>query len=311
MVERVTNLLNRFPGYTGYRDKERRRDEDKRIRESTADSLVQVVDALTSANAALVAKRDFAQVSAVEQLIARTRTLADRIRTTSYGYAGLFSDRPIDEPVLDQLRQFDVALQTRVQAMANSGSASSTTGDGLAATGVAIDQMTTLFNARSNVVETAQPTREKAVLDLLDTAEPPKPSSFASLHRGDTFAVLGDNFQVEATVLLDSGINLARVSDTDGEHAIWFGGGATAQVPSIKLVEQAADAVPPAVTLQGATARVESEKGKQDKAAVSYAYIPGADDKVEFILTLAGKTRYYIGNLVNDLDVEVFGSGDK
>ena len=33
---RVTSLLNKIPGYSGYKNKESRRDEDKRVREELA-----------------------------------------------------------------------------------------------------------------------------------------------------------------------------------------------------------------------------------------------------------------------------------
>src|SRR5699024_5690694 len=58
LQHRITNLLHSFPGYTGYRDKEDRRDDDKRIRVAVADRIQQSIDRLTSWNAELAAARE-------------------------------------------------------------------------------------------------------------------------------------------------------------------------------------------------------------------------------------------------------------
>ncbi|MGB3304996.1 MAG: hypothetical protein WBA63_02345 [Thermomicrobiales bacterium] len=313
MTERISNLLHRIPGYTGYRDKESRRDEDKRLRVATADRLTQIVDQLTASNAAAVSKRDFSNVSAVEQVVSKTRLLADRIRTASYGYAGLFSDRPIDEAALDQLRQFDIAIQSRVQALADGASAKIASEGGIAEISSEVDRIATLFDARGTVIETAKPARDKVVIDLLDTSTPPTPSPFVSVKRGDAFEVLGDDFQANATVELRDGdvtITFIRVSETEGDSAVWFVGASTPDVPSARLVESSAEATTtPAPALHTATATVDTERGRQERVAAGYAVVQSSDASVELILTLAGTQRRYTGTPVHDLDVEVYGSG--
>ncbi|MGB3330205.1 MAG: hypothetical protein WBA46_14695, partial [Thermomicrobiales bacterium] len=118
MFGKAQNALNAIPGYSAYQDREQRRDIDKQLRVGTADQLVQVVDALTAASAAQVAKGDLSQVSAMESLIGKTRTLADRIRTASYGITGIFADGAIDTSALEQLRQFDVTIQRKATDLA-------------------------------------------------------------------------------------------------------------------------------------------------------------------------------------------------
>ena len=119
MVDRLKDLLGRIPGYNGYRDKENRRDEDRRLRETIADTIVLSVDTLTSYNARLSADREFSSLSKVESLVGQIRLLADRIRTASYGYGGIFTERSVDEAALDQLRQFDLALQREAEGLAS------------------------------------------------------------------------------------------------------------------------------------------------------------------------------------------------
>ncbi len=313
MTERVTSLLQRIPGYSGYQDKESRRDEDKRLRTATADRLTDVIDQLTAFNAAQVAKRNFSGVTSVEQIISKTRLLGDRIRTASYGYGGLFSDRPIDGPALDQLRQFDLSIQNRVEKIAAGTGANITASDGLEGISTEIDSISTLFNARGAVIETAQPAKEKAVLDLLGTSQPPTPSPLLKVSMGDAFSVLGDDFQAKATVALidgDLSIKLIRIGETDGTDSIWYVGASSPNVPSARLVEKQEGGCTPEPTMRTAVATVESERGKQDRVAAGYAVVPQpAGDAVAFMLTISGTRRYFIGTPIHDLDVEIYGSG--
>ncbi len=315
MTERVTNLLQRIPGYSGYQDKEGRRDEDKRLRVASADRLGQVIDQLTAFNAGQVGKRDFSGVSAVEQVISKTRLLADRMRTASYGYAGLFSDRPIDGPALDQLRQFDVSIQHRVEKLASASGANIAKGGGIDAISTDVDSISTLFDARGAVIETAQPARDKAVLDLLDTSKPPTPSPLLQLSMGDAFSVLGDDFQVKATVALQDGdlaIKLIRIGETDGNDSIWYIGASSPDIPSARLVEKDEGGTSIEPTMRSAVATVESERGKQSKVSANYAVMPqSTGDGTAFLLTIGGVRRYFTGAPIHDLDVEIYGSGTR
>lgn len=312
MTERVTNLLQRIPGYSGYQDKESRRDEDKRLRTATADRLTNVVDQLTAFNAAQVAKRDFSGVTSIEQIVSKTRLLADRIRTASYGYGGLFSDRPVDGPALDQLRQFDLSIQNRVEKLAAAAGMNIASADGLAGISTEVDSISTLFNARGAVIGTAQPAREKAVLDLLDTSQPPVPSPLLKVAMGDAFSVLGDDFQAKATVDLKDGdlsVKLIRIGETEGKDSIWYVGASSPDVPSARLVEKEGG-VSSEPTMRTAVATVESERGKQERVAASYAVVPQTTgDAIAFVLTISGMRRDFIGAPIHDLDVEVYGCG--
>jgi len=312
MVERVTNLLQRIPGYSGYRDKERRRDEDKRIREEAARDLTVVVDQLTAANAALVAQRDLKNVSTVEAIISKTRLLSDRIRTASYGYAGLFADRPIDEFALDQLARFDQAIAKRVEQLAGDAAAVASAPDGAQQISTEVDQIATLFEGRTAVIETARPVTEKKILDLLDTTEPPKPSPFTTITRGDAFSVLGDNHTATATVTITDGattIQVIRTGDTDGDQEIWFVGASTPDVRPARLLTTEDGSAFALASVRTAPARIESEIGKQEKVSAGYAFAyDDTSGKVSFLLQTAGTTRYFTGSPVNDFDIEVYGS---
>ena len=50
----------------------------------------------------------------VDQAIVKLQTLIDRIKTASYGYAGLFDPVRIKEAQLDALNRFDMAMAQEV-----------------------------------------------------------------------------------------------------------------------------------------------------------------------------------------------------
>ena len=121
----VERLLKGLPGIRGYVDKELRRDADKRVREAIAASLDQSRAALVVVQNTLLKAGGLALMDEVNEAAVALQTLADRIKTASYGYAGLFDPVRIKEAQLDALVRFDQALareagavHARVEALA-------------------------------------------------------------------------------------------------------------------------------------------------------------------------------------------------
>lgn len=315
MQERIQGLLSRVPGYDGYRSKENRRDEDKRVREASADSLEAIVEQLTRKNAALVAERNLTHVSRLERLISQTRLLANRIRTATYGYGGIFTERSVDEFALDQLRQFDVTFQSELESLGSTakGITSATpmpTDTDFAAFETELGRLMTLFDGRTQVIDTARPTQDQRVLDLLNTAPPPKPSPLAGITTGETFSVLGDNYLVDATVSLDDGnlgITLARVSGDRAGQGEWFLGSTDPEIGSAHLTE-----VPAGERSTGqprpVRVTIQSSKGAENEVAGQYILTSGSDSTVELSYSIGAETRRFTGHKVSDIDIEMYGT---
>lgn len=315
MQERIQGLLSRVPGYDGYRSKENRRDEDKRVREASAEALGAIVNQLTQRNAALVAERNLTHVSQLERLVSQTRLLADRIRNATYGYGGIFTDRSVDEFALDQLRQFDVAFQSeleslRVAANAIASAESQPADEDFARFETELGRLATLFDGRTQVIDTARPTQDQQVLDLLNTAPTPKPSPVYGIGVGETFSVLGDNYLVDATVTLTDGtlgMTLARVSGDRAGEGEWFLGSTDPEIGSAHLREVGEDnrgAVPTRL----ARATIRSSKGATDEVAAQYVFTKGSDDSIELRYSIGAENRHFTGRQVNDADIQVFGA---
>jgi len=315
LQERIQGLLSRVPGYDGYRSKENRRDEDKRVRVASADVLDAIVDQLSQKNAALVADRNLTHVSRLERLVSQTRLLANRIRTATYGYGGIFTERSVDEFALDQLRQFDVTFQSELATLQSTTktitSAVPSPGDVEFSTfETEIGRLATLFDGRTQVIDTARPTQDQRVLDLLNTAAPPKPSPLSGITIGTTFSVLGDNYLVDAIVSLvdgDLGITLARVSGDRAGEGEWFMGSTDPEIGSAQLTEVpsgergAEQARPVRITIQ-------SSKGSEDEVAGQYILTRGADNAVDLTYSVGAETRRFTGQKVSDIDIETFGT---
>jgi hypothetical protein len=110
----IERLLKGLPGIRGYVDKELRRDADKRLRELIAQELETQKQALLEVQRMLLEGNGLLWLDNVDQAVQKLQILTDRIKTASYGYAGLFDPVRIREEALDALHRFDQALANRV-----------------------------------------------------------------------------------------------------------------------------------------------------------------------------------------------------
>lgn len=96
----IERLLKGLPGISGYVNKELRRDADKRLRELIAGHITEQKQQLFALQKQLLSSGGLRWLDDVDQNIQKLQTLADRIRTASYGYAGLFDAVKIGEEQL-------------------------------------------------------------------------------------------------------------------------------------------------------------------------------------------------------------------
>ena len=107
-------LLKGLPGIRGYTDKELRRNADYRLRQMIGDELDAQKSALLDVQNKLLHGGGLAFLDDLDVAVSKVQTLSDRIKSASYGYAGLFDAVRIREDELDALRRFDVALLAQV-----------------------------------------------------------------------------------------------------------------------------------------------------------------------------------------------------
>ena len=318
IARRIDDLLNRVPGYTGYRQKESMRDDDRRLREEIARQLQQAVTALSGVGGKLAADRQLDQISSVEDTVGRLRHLESRVRTATYGYGGIFSDRDVDEHALAQIRQFDVAFQERVSGLSQAVdavvAADSVDTSALASIEQEINDLNRLFDARNDVVETASPSNDPNVLALLEEPRTltAQEQQLLGLRSGGTGAILGDNYQFTSHIVLTSPagepvLTMVQLDRSAEWLAITDNG---QQVQAWKVTEQA-DAGSVAGG-QSASASVSGPQGAESGVPATYQVVAtgtGDDARVEIRMKVAGSDRAYDGSSVSLLDLQIFSQG--
>ena len=110
----IERLSSKIPGYSGYVDRERRRDVDKLHREHLADRLRALKTPLADFMRELSSTGRLFEVGPVDALIKKLDRLENRVRFASYGYSGFFDVVKIQQPQLDSIYKFDLALVEHV-----------------------------------------------------------------------------------------------------------------------------------------------------------------------------------------------------
>jgi hypothetical protein len=101
------NLTSKIPGYHGYKEKELRREADKLLRTEIASKFDDQRKRLVELQNQLISQAQIEFLDDLERAAIKLQHLIDRIRTASYGYAGLFDAVKVKEEQLDALYEFD------------------------------------------------------------------------------------------------------------------------------------------------------------------------------------------------------------
>ena len=112
------NLVNKIPGYSGYKAKELRREADKLLRMELAAKLDDQRKRLAELQHQLISQAQIEFLDDLERAVMKLQLLIDRIKTASYGYAGLFDAVKVKEEQLDALHDFDNQMLNFVEEVA-------------------------------------------------------------------------------------------------------------------------------------------------------------------------------------------------
>jgi hypothetical protein len=100
-------LTGKIPGYHGYKEKELRREADKLLRVELAYKFDDQRKRLSGLQQELISQALIEFLDDLERAAMKLQLLIDRIKTASYGYAGLFDAIKVKEEQLDALYDFD------------------------------------------------------------------------------------------------------------------------------------------------------------------------------------------------------------
>lgn len=328
LERRVRGLLDRVPGYRGYRAKEDRRDADRRVRDHLVVAYGAQADRVERVARDLAAQRRIQDVGPVDAFARRIRHLCDRIRTATYGYGGLFSDRDVDAAALDQMRQFDEGLLAGVEELNDpiEGLEAALVADGdLAAPARAgeakVRDILARLDLRDQVVETAQPAPEASVLQVLQVqpAASAPPPSF-NLHLGDAVSILGDDHLIDAQIDVRAGetsFRLHRLQGTAPDQWLLVPAGQAVTFAQLSATQDPFTSAPTPTI--GATAFRETGSGQgtgeligsggsSGERRVTFTLLSGQDapDQRAVVLDWGNERQMLIGREVHPGDVEAF-----
>jgi hypothetical protein len=103
-------LAGKIPGFSGYIERENRRDADKLLRESIADQFELVWKKVGFLQKDLAGQQELEHIDDLESAATKIRTFIDKVRTASYGNSGFFDAIKINEEELTKLYEYDLAL---------------------------------------------------------------------------------------------------------------------------------------------------------------------------------------------------------
>ncbi len=103
-------LASYIPGFSGYIDRQNRRDADKILRDTVARRFEEQWKRASQLQSDMVSNGMIAYVDDMEKAAIQLRTFIDKITTAPRGYSGLFDAVKINEKELEAIYQFDNAF---------------------------------------------------------------------------------------------------------------------------------------------------------------------------------------------------------
>jgi predicted Zn-dependent protease len=155
---KLEELVKNVPGYKGYKEKEIRREADKLLRVKVARGFDEQRRRLNGIEVALTNAGRLGVLVTLDRALMRLQALVDRIKTASYGYAGLFDAVKVKEKELDALYNFDAALVEsvdKVKALVDSIAAAQKDEQVTQAANAlleGLDEINTTFSRRQDVI---------------------------------------------------------------------------------------------------------------------------------------------------------------
>lgn len=109
-VDPFKKLIGFIPGFSGYVERQNRRDADKLLRETVARRFEEHWSRASNLQVELVNNGLIKHVDDMEKAVISLRTFIDKISTAARGYSGLFDSVKVNEKELEAIYQFDAAF---------------------------------------------------------------------------------------------------------------------------------------------------------------------------------------------------------
>jgi len=157
-AERLERLARLIPGLGRYQDREGLRETDKCVRLYLVEQLARLLQVVERAQERAVEAQRLDRCTALERVTKPLGTAADRIRTASYGFSGVFDLHKIREVELADLHGYDLRLleeiphlRARLQVLADVATAEAGFGEALDAARAAVDGLAHALDEREHI----------------------------------------------------------------------------------------------------------------------------------------------------------------
>jgi len=111
----LEELIRSVPGFSGYKERENRREADKILRHQLATDLEDQLRQLDKVKLNLTNQGELEQLDELDRLGRKVGTLINEIRYADYGFTGFFDALKIDEADLDRLYEYDASLAAQMR----------------------------------------------------------------------------------------------------------------------------------------------------------------------------------------------------
>jgi hypothetical protein len=109
-IDPFKKLVSFIPGFSGYVERQNRRDADKLLRETVARRFEEQWTRASNLQVEMVNNGMLSYVDDMEKASLALRTFIDKISTAARGYSGMFDAVKINEKELEAIYQFDAAF---------------------------------------------------------------------------------------------------------------------------------------------------------------------------------------------------------
>ena len=116
VVQRIAEMI---PGFSGYLEKERRRDVDQMQRNFCGDKLSSQKSVIKRVLNDVISGGDIDGITPFEKIMNRIDTVALKIKNADRGYSGLFDTIKVGDDQLAKVYEFDLSLAEAVTEVAN------------------------------------------------------------------------------------------------------------------------------------------------------------------------------------------------
>jgi hypothetical protein len=314
------------PGYGGYRDKERRRDSDRAIRDTLAMEYGQLAERLGRVAARLAEERKILLIGVVDKPHKRLVSFIDRVRTASYGYAPLFARDDVGEAALNQVAQFDLALADEQDTLAEQitrleGADPDTPEFKQVASeiGKTVDGLHTRFDKRHDVIHSAQPLPEQDIALLLTQRQAQASQRAYRLHMNEAVSYDGVNYTTTGRIAVETNQGAWRAFQLQGGTGDrWLLVAAQPGRPYswLRRLEQPAPGSGPAVEVNGTpytladdlsgTGEVIGPQGSSESQPARYLRYQAAGGGELHVFQIGSNPVVLAGTTIDPRDVEVY-----